>query len=155
MRGLGGANTSMYYNYNSKRRRYANKNRKNMTKSEACLWKYVLRNRKMLGYQFRRQRPIDWYIADFACLPIYLIIEVDGLSHQNEKAKSYDKQRDERLKVLGFTTLRFSSKSVLYNIEQVRADIEEWIRNNATVPPPLPRKRDRINRSTNPNPGTG
>ena len=30
------------YNYNYKSKNFANSNRKSMTKSEACLWKYVL-----------------------------------------------------------------------------------------------------------------
>jgi hypothetical protein len=43
--------------YNRKLRPLANKLRKEMTKAEASLWKYVLRARTMKGHQFRRQRP--------------------------------------------------------------------------------------------------
>jgi very-short-patch-repair endonuclease len=45
------------YAYNKNLQPLANNLRKNMTKAEAALWKYVLRARGMKGYQFRRQRP--------------------------------------------------------------------------------------------------
>lgn len=56
-----------YYNKNLQPN--ANRLRKEMTKAEACLWKYVLRARKMKGFQFKRQRPVLIYIADFMCKP--------------------------------------------------------------------------------------
>jgi len=129
------------YNYNKKLKNFANSNRKSMTKSEACLWKYVLSSRQMMGYQFRRQRPISNYIADFACLPLGLIIEVDGLTHDNEEAIIKDKKRDEDLLNLGFVTLRFSSWEVLNKIDDVSIIIDDWIRENAKYPPPNPRQR--------------
>lgn len=51
--------------YNKRLRVYAHENRNAMTKAEACLWKYALSKRQMLGSGFRRQRPIDSYIVDF------------------------------------------------------------------------------------------
>jgi len=51
--------------------------RKNQTDVEQLLWKY-LRNRHLYSYKFRRQFPIEPYIADFACLELKLIIELDG-----------------------------------------------------------------------------
>jgi hypothetical protein len=54
-------------NYNKNLQPYANRLRKEMTKAEACLWKYVLRAGKMKGFQFSRQRPVLKYIADFMC----------------------------------------------------------------------------------------
>jgi very-short-patch-repair endonuclease len=51
--------------YNNNLQPNANRLRKEMTKAEACLWKYVLRAGKMKGFQFRRQRPVLNYIADF------------------------------------------------------------------------------------------
>ena len=55
-----------------------------MTKAEACLWKYVLRAGQLKSYQFRRQRPILNYVADFMCMELMLIIEVDGITHHSE-----------------------------------------------------------------------
>src|SRR4030095_16293836 len=70
--------------YNKTLQPYANKLRKEMTKAEACLWKYVLRA-GMMSYKFRRQRPVLNYIADFMCIKLKLIIEVDGITHQWEE----------------------------------------------------------------------
>ena len=51
--------------------------RKNQTDVEQLVWKH-LRNRQLYNYKFRRQFPIEPYIADFACLELKLIIELDG-----------------------------------------------------------------------------
>lgn len=64
--------------YNKNLQPFANRQRNEMTKAEACLWKYVLRASKLKGYGFRRQRPVLHYIADFMCKPLMLIIEVDA-----------------------------------------------------------------------------
>ncbi len=129
--------------YNKKLKNFANSNRHSMTKSEACLWKYVLSKGQMLGYQFRRQRPIGNYIADFVCLPLKLIIEVDGISHVHEDAVIEDKKRDEALKALGYTTLRFDALDVLNHINSVQISIDDWVVKNATCGPRKPRNSRR------------
>ena len=52
------ASKSNNYHYNKKLQSYANELRHNMTKAEACLWKYVLKAGELHGYKFRRQRPV-------------------------------------------------------------------------------------------------
>jgi len=91
-----------------------------MAKAEACLWKYALSKRQMLGCQFRRQRPISNYIVDFVCLPLKLIIEVDGYSHQIQENEVNDIKRQKHLEDLGFTVLRFKDEDVLKRIQEVR-----------------------------------
>ncbi len=81
----------------------------------------------MKGYSFRRQRPVDEYIADFMCRELSLVIEVDGITHDNEQVESSDNLRDKRLQELGFTILRFTSNDVLNHIAGVRNVIELWI----------------------------
>ena len=135
------ANSQNNFHYNKKLKGLANANRKSMTKSAAVMWKYVLGNRQMKGYQFRRERPILNYIADFVCLDLLLIIEVDGISHENDQAVKNDSLRDEKLKVVGFTVLRFTSWEVLNRITNVALIIGEWVDNNAITPPPNPRQR--------------
>jgi len=135
---------SSFHHYNKSLKDFANKNRKSMTKSEACMWKYLLSRRQMMGYQFRRQRPIENYIADFVCLPLKLIIEVDGYTHESEKAQLRDQKRDRDLLELGFSTLRFSSWEVLNKLTDVSIIIGDWIRENALCPPPGPRQRGKL-----------
>lgn len=130
-----------YNYYNGHLRNYAKEHRKGMTKSEACLWKFVLSRQQMMGYKFRRQRPILRYIADFACLRLKLIIEVDGGYHSAPHVQERDRLRDETLASLGYTTLRFSNRDVLERIDVVYGIIAEWIVENGGCPPPSPRQR--------------
>ena len=98
-----------------------------MTKAEACLWKYVLRARKLSGYQFRRQRPVLNYIADFMSTDLMLIIEVDGGSHHSEKARRLDNLRQKELEDVGFTVLRFKNYEVLTDIKNVEKKLMEFV----------------------------
>ncbi len=121
--------TEGYHNhfYNKNLQPNANRLRKEMTKAEACLWKYVLRAGKMKGYGFRRQRPVLNYIADFICKELMLIVEVDGSIHELEEVRKNDKQRQKALEEAGFTVLRFTNNEVLTNIQWVHSCLEEWI----------------------------
>jgi very-short-patch-repair endonuclease len=83
-----------------------------MTKSEACLWKYVLRARMLKGYQFRRQRPVLNFIADFMCKELSLVIEVDGNYHTWEETVEKDKIKTRAIEEAGFTLLRFTDEDV-------------------------------------------
>ena|SRR6476660_5025852 len=78
------ANKNNLWHYNTKLQPLARELRTSMTKAEACLWKYVLRAGMMKGYTFRRQRPVLNYIADFTCKELMLIIEVDGISQDDD-----------------------------------------------------------------------
>ena len=113
--------------YNKNLQPYANRLRKEMTKAEACLWKYVLRAGKMKGYPFRRQRPVLIYIADFMCKELMLIIEVDGSIHELEDIMKNDDIRQKALEESGFTVLRFTNEEVLTNIQWVHSYLEDWI----------------------------
>lgn len=113
--------------YNRNLQPNANRLRKEMTKAEACLWKYVLRAGKMKGYGFRRQRPVLNYIADFMCKELMLIVEVDGSIHELEEIRKNDEQRQKALEEAGFTVLRFTNNEVLTNIQWVHSCLEEWI----------------------------
>lgn len=101
--------------------------RENMTKAEACLWKYILKGRRLRGYQFRRQRPVLNYIADFMCKELKLIIEVDGITHTFESVVRNDILRMRELEEAGFTVLRFTDDEVLKDISRVNNILEEWI----------------------------
>ena len=118
------------HHYNINLKSFASENKQQMTKSEACMWKYLLSGGQMMGYKFRRQRPIDNYIVDFICLPLKLIIEVDGITHEIDENIIRDEKRDEKLSELGYTTLRFSSWEVLNRIADVSIIIGDWIKEN-------------------------
>jgi very-short-patch-repair endonuclease len=120
-----------YYKYYKDITLKARKLRKNSTPSEKVLWE-VLR-KKRCGYRFLRQHPVfygidqgwrDFYIPDFYCRELSLIIEVDGLIHETKKEP--DKEREEKLKSKGLHILRFKNED-LYNIEIVIAQIDKKI----------------------------
>jgi len=89
------------WHYNKKLKPLARAMRKDMTKAEACLWKYVLRAGQMNGYTFYKQRPVLNYIADFLCKELNLIIEVDGITHLDKTIIEKDEQKENNLRAVG------------------------------------------------------
>ncbi len=110
------------HDYNKQLKNFARINRKAGNLSEALLWN-ELKQRKM-GVQFKRQRPIGNYIADFYCCEKKLVIEIDGWSHDNKYEQ--DKSRDEYMESLGIHVLRISDKDV----KQDMSNILIWIKHN-------------------------
>ena len=87
-------NSNNYYNKNLKS--FARKHRNDSTKAEVKLWSEILSKKKMLGFQFLRQRPIDNFIADFFCKELKLIIETDGITHLDESVIKKDEVKELR-----------------------------------------------------------
>jgi very-short-patch-repair endonuclease len=103
---------------------FAKAMRKHPTMGEQILWN-ELRTRKLNGLKFTRQRIILGWIADFYCASRFLIVEVDGSSH-NDKIQE-DKRRDNVMAAHGFYTLRLSNKLVINDIERSKKIILEAI----------------------------
>jgi very-short-patch-repair endonuclease len=97
---------------------YARDMRKNPTEAEIVLWK-ELRNFRKKGFVFRRQHPIEIFIADFYCHKIKLVIEVDGEVHHDEQACEYDDSRSGELERFGVQVIRFSNEEIFNNIDLV------------------------------------
>lgn len=97
-----------------------------MTFSEVKLWN-ELKNGQLLGYDFDRQRPIGNYIVDFFCKDLQLAIEVDGITHLDEKVIEKDKIRQEELESMGICFLRFDALLVVDKVEVAVREIREWI----------------------------
>jgi very-short-patch-repair endonuclease len=115
------------YHYNKTLKQYAKDLRNNSTKAETLLWDDVLK-RSYLGYPFLRQRPVLRYIADFMCLELMLIIEVDGMTHDFSDVQQKDKRRQKELEAVGFTVLRFSDYEVLERRDEVAEILRSWIK---------------------------
>ena len=120
--------------YNKNLKSLAKALRGNMTLSEVLLWN-ELKQRKMLGYDFDRQRPIDQYIVDFYCKDLLLAIEIDGDSHHSIEASKNDFIRHTRLESLGIRFLRFEDAEVKSCMDEVIARIQEWIEANHNIIP--------------------
>ena len=50
------------------------------------VWQWV-RNRQVCRQKFRREYPVPPYTADFCCVELKLILEVDGADHFTEEAR--------------------------------------------------------------------
>ena len=117
--------------------------RQSQTDAEALLWR-KLRDRQLLGLKFRRQRPVASYFADFACVEIGLIVELDGGQHLAPDALAHDGQRSVVLTQEGFEVLRFWNHEVLQQTDAVLQQIANVAqRRAATLTPALSRTRER------------
>jgi very-short-patch-repair endonuclease len=103
--------------------------RTSMTDAERVLWSN-LRDRRLLGFKFRRQVPIAGFFADFACVTASLVIEADG-GQQLEHANS-DRQRTLALRKEGFRVLRFWNDDVLARTPDVLEAIRLALAGNAS-----------------------
>ena len=83
------------------------------TPAEHRLWQ-LLRAHRFADYKFRRQVPIDHYIADFICPAERLIIELDGGQHADNL---HDGRRDAYLQAQGFRILRIWNNDLFDNEE--------------------------------------
>ena len=93
--------------------------RKNMTPSEKILWE-AIRRKQLKQYRFLRQFPIVcsaingavyFYIADFYCHQLNLVIEVDGPIHDYQKEQDYN--RDLVMQELGLRILRIKNDELI------------------------------------------
>lgn len=80
-----------------------------------------------MGFKFLRQRPVLYYIADFMCMELLLIIKCDGASHLLEGADIKDAKRQKALEKIGFKVLRFEDSIVLNNLNTTATIIEQEI----------------------------
>ena len=125
---------TMYYGAEQYLFERAKKMRHQPTEAELKLWE-ILQNRKILGLHFRRQHPIDMFIADFYCHKLKLVIEADGEIHQSDDRKEYDSNRTAEMKRFGIEVLRFTNKQVLENLQEVKAMIEAKCKELYPQPP--------------------
>jgi very-short-patch-repair endonuclease len=88
------------------------------TSAEAILWR-ALRDRRLKGIKFRRQRPIDRYIVDFVAISGRLIVEIDGATHSTARELTRDAGRTRILESLGFHIVRVTNIDVYKNLDGV------------------------------------
>ena len=101
---------------------YARTLRRKMTDSEKVLWE-ALRNRQCDKAKFRRQVPLGHFVADFCCMKVKLIIEIDGGVHH--KQHEYDAERENLLIKAGFHFLRFRNEEVMNDLPEVLQKIQK------------------------------
>ncbi len=103
----------------------ARKLRREATSAEISLWN-LIRSRNLDGFKFLRQHPIifridknwvEFFITDFYCPELRLIIELDGPIHKYQIEN--DQQRDDKLKSRGFFIIRIKNEELSNSIELI------------------------------------
>jgi len=105
--------------------------RKQQTDVELLLWQR-LRDRRLAGYKFRRQKPIGYYVVDFICVERKLIIEIDGGQHKTLEGKKYDRRRSQFLQKQGYNVIRFWDNEVKQEMDEVLRVVNQAL----TLPSP-------------------
>jgi very-short-patch-repair endonuclease len=103
--------------------------RRDSTDAEQRLWS-ALRNRRLEGIRFRRQVVIGRYVADFCSSHPKLVVELDGIQHEDQR--TYDEARTRYLKAHGYQVLRFWNGDVFVHLDAVLGTIAEEIRKIST-----------------------
>jgi len=112
--------------------------RRDQTDAERVLW-FRLRDRRLGGWKFKREVPIDRFVVDFCCADARVIIEVDGGQHA-ERAPQ-DESRTKILEAMGYLVLRFWNNDVMTNpdgvFETIATTLDQF-RSEPPHPDPLP-----------------
>ncbi|MBK7709761.1 MAG: endonuclease domain-containing protein [Bacteroidales bacterium] len=123
---------TMYFRANRGTLETARLLRRRMTDCELLLWER-LKAKKILGLRFRRQHPVDIFIADFYCHEARLVIEIDGDIHK-EKFE-YDEGREAEIEKYGIKVIRFTNNEILNEIDIVINKIKKVVNERISSPP--------------------
>jgi very-short-patch-repair endonuclease len=94
--------------------------RQTETSPEQLLW-LALRNGQIGGMKFRRQHPIGPYVADFYCHNAGLVVEVDGMSHDDKIRQDAEKMQFIEGQTLRI--LRVTNEDVMHDLDAVTREI--------------------------------
>jgi very-short-patch-repair endonuclease len=92
--------------------------RKVMSEPEVILWSR-LRGRDGERPTFRRQHPFGPFVLDFYCPSLRLAVEVDGATHDDDKAQRRDAARDKWLAEQGVEVFRVPALRVYRDLSGV------------------------------------
>ncbi len=96
--------------------------RRETTPLERILWS-LLRAGQIGGLKFRRQHPIGPFVADFYCHEAQLIVELDGMSHEDRA--EYDARRTKYFEDLGLHVFRVTNDDIREDSEVVARGIAQ------------------------------
>ncbi|MBS0211036.1 MAG: endonuclease domain-containing protein [Planctomycetes bacterium] len=118
----------------------ARKLRREATYPERLLWQR-LRRANQKSVRFRRQVPIGPFIADFFCPEANLVVELDGVSHDERAVQ--DAERTTYLSSLGLEVFRVTNDEVVADSDAVAEAVSSFAKSRAQsrerlYPPPAP-----------------
>jgi very-short-patch-repair endonuclease len=100
--------------------------RKESSFPERLLWS-KLRNSQLAGWKFRRQHPVGPYFADFACVEVKLIVELDGDTHGQAAQQEHDLKRTVFLESEGWEVMRIWNAHLMENIDGALDGIQDHL----------------------------
>ena len=106
--------------------------RKTMTIPEKLLWD-KLKEKQICGLHFRRQHPIEFFVADFYCHQIRLVVEIDGEIHNQQE--EYDDGRSAEMEKFDIKIIRFENWEVENELENVITQIKIIVNESLKSPP--------------------
>jgi len=92
---------------------FARKLRREVSRTEDRLWPH-LRSDQM-GAPFRRQHVIGGRYPDYCCVPLRLIVEIDGPDHDSGR----DAAKDAHMNRHGYDVIRFGVQEIDLNLQGV------------------------------------
>jgi very-short-patch-repair endonuclease len=106
------------------------------TDAESPLW-YLLRDRRLLGFKFRRQQPFPPYVLDFYSEELKLAIELDGGQHNAGNEALRDRHRDDFIRDHGIEVVRYWNHDLMLRTESVQTDLVERAQSKCVPHPAL------------------
>lgn len=101
--------------------------RKGYVLSEVIFWKQV-RNKEFHQIDFDRQKIIGNYIVDFYIKSLGVVIEIDGVSHNDKE--EYDDKRQQFLESFDLKIYRISDYRVKNDLRNVMEELKDYIIEN-------------------------
>ncbi|MCF8231970.1 MAG: endonuclease domain-containing protein [Bacteroidales bacterium] len=68
-----------------------------------------------------------YYIADFYCHEVRLVIELDGGIHSRQEIKERDENRQAEIERFDLHVLRFKNEQVMEDVGGVLAEVREFL----------------------------
>jgi len=111
--------------YNPKLKDKAKALRKAGVLSEVIFWNAV-KNKKLLGLDFERQKIIGNFIVDFYCPELGVVVEIDGESHDFKG--EYDQDRENYLKSLGLDVIHYSDLEIRKALDVIMGNLYIYLK---------------------------
>ncbi|MEM7036247.1 MAG: endonuclease domain-containing protein [Bacteroidota bacterium] len=115
----------MFYGATKRTFQRAQELRKTETAAEKRVWERL--KGRQLKVKFRRQHPLNRFIADFYSHEIQLVVEIDGESHATADATHYDEMRTSLMNEFGIEVIRFDNAEVFKALDQVVEKIQKMV----------------------------
>jgi len=98
--------------------------RRTMSLPEVLLWQQL--KLRPHGLKFRKQHPVEPYVADFYCPEKRLVIEVDGIAHDMGGNPARDERRNVFFAERDLEVLRIAATDILNDVTAVAQSIADY-----------------------------